>query len=96
IGIGAVVFAILRAGLLSLTGTGQTIASPFLMYIVAWLAGYQHNVFSDLVKRLLQVFKIGEDEDKVEGAFSLDIHRGEESSHLTSQQTETTKTKLEQ
>ena len=66
------------------------------MYIVAWLAGYQHNVFSDLVKRLLQVFKIGEDEDKVEGAVSLDIHRGEESSRIAGQLTETSKAKPEE
>jgi hypothetical protein len=76
IGVGAVVFAILRAGLLSVTGPGQSIASPFIIYIIAWLAGYQHNVFTDLVQRILKVFKI-EEETKVEGAVSLDVHQEE-------------------
>jgi hypothetical protein len=67
IGIGAAVFAILRAGLLSLTGPGQTVASPLMMYIVAWLAGYQQNVFTDIVRRLLQVFKLGGDEERARG-----------------------------
>jgi hypothetical protein len=76
IGVGAVSFAILRAGLLSVTGPGQTIASPFILYILAWLAGYQHNVFTDIIKRIMKVFKI-EEEREVEAAVSLDIHKDE-------------------
>jgi hypothetical protein len=86
-GVGAVVYAILRAGLLSLTGPGQSIASPFFIYVLAWLAGYQHNVFTDIIKRILKVFKI-EDEPRVEGAVSLDIHQPEEETKVSGQITE--------
>jgi len=27
-------------------------------YILAWLAGYQQNIFTDLVKRIMKVFQI--------------------------------------
>jgi hypothetical protein len=57
IGIGAFVYMIMRAGLISLTGsTSQSITSPYIIYVLAWLAGYQHNVFTELVKRVIKVF----------------------------------------
>jgi hypothetical protein len=57
-GIGAVVFTIMRVGLLSLTMSGsQQIGSPIVIYILSWLCGYQHNVFTDIVKRVLKVFE---------------------------------------
>lgn len=58
IGLGAVVFIIMRIGLLSLTiGSSPQIGSPLVIYIFAWLCGYQHNVFTDIVKRVLKVFE---------------------------------------
>jgi len=65
IGVGAVVYAILRAGLLSIMGPTESIASPFVIYLLAWLAGYQQNVFTEIVKRILKVFKL-EDGGQVE------------------------------
>lgn len=57
LGIGAFVYMVMRAGLISLTGsTSQTIASPYIIYVLAWLGGYQHNVFTVLVKRVIKVF----------------------------------------
>ena len=61
-GVGAVVYIILRAGLLSLGGAAQEINSPYILYLTAWLAGYQHNLFTDIIKRLLKVFKVEEEE----------------------------------
>jgi hypothetical protein len=61
IGVGAVIYLILRAGLLSLSGPTQEINSPLIIYLLAWLAGYQQNVFTSLVKRMLKVFEIEED-----------------------------------
>lgn len=61
IGVGAVIYLILRAGLLSLSGPAQEITSPLIIYLLAWLAGYQQNVFTNLVKRMLKVFEFGED-----------------------------------
>lgn len=58
LGIGAVIFIIMRVGLLSLTmGGSQQIASPMVIYILSWLGGYQHNVFTDIVKRVLKAFE---------------------------------------
>lgn len=61
IGVGAVIYLILRAGLLSISGPTQEITSPLAIYLLAWLAGYQQNVFTSLVKRILKVFAIEED-----------------------------------
>ncbi len=61
IGVGAVIYLILRAGLLSISGPDQQITSPLIIYLLAWLAGYQQNVFTSLVKRMLKVFEIEED-----------------------------------
>lgn len=58
IGVGAVIFLILRAGLLSITGPSEAINSPLVIYLLAWLSGFQQNVFTDMIRRLLQVFKI--------------------------------------
>jgi len=63
-GVGAVIFLVLRAGLISLTGPDQAITSPFVMYVIAWLSGYQHNVFTDILKRILKIFEVGSDEKK--------------------------------
>jgi hypothetical protein len=62
-GVGAVIFLIIRAGLLSLTGPGD-ISSPTIMYILAWLGGYQQNVFTDLLKRILKLFEVGNKDEK--------------------------------
>ncbi len=63
-GVGAVIFLILRAGLLSLTGPEQGITSPFVMYVIAWLSGYQQNVFTDILKRILKIFKVDSNDQK--------------------------------
>ena len=60
IGVGAVIYLVLRAGLLSITGPGQDISSPLIIYLLAWLTGYQQNVFTGIVKRMLKVFEIEE------------------------------------
>jgi len=65
IGVGAVIYLILRAGLLSLSGPAQEITSPLIIYLLAWLAGYQQNVFTSLVKRMLKVFEIDEDKGEI-------------------------------
>ena len=58
--IGAFIYWIMRAGLISLTaGEVKTIDSPYIIYILAWLAGYQHNVFTSIVKRILKILEIG-------------------------------------
>ncbi len=55
---GAFVHLMLSAGLLSLSS--GNLSSPLVIYIFAGLAGYQHNVFTDLIKRLLKVLAVSE------------------------------------
>jgi hypothetical protein len=62
-GVGAVIFLIIRAGLISLTGPDE-ISSPFIMYLLAWLSGYQQNIFTDILKRILKLFEIGNKEEE--------------------------------
>ena len=58
--LGAFIYWVMRAGLISLTGGEvKTIDSPYIIYILAWLAGYQHNVFTSIVKRVLKILEIG-------------------------------------
>jgi hypothetical protein len=63
VAMGAFIFLIMQGGLISITGSVDSITSPIVIYILAGLAGYQHNVFTDLIKRLMKVFGI---EDKKE------------------------------
>jgi hypothetical protein len=60
IGIGAVVYLFMHVGLFSIVGANANIASPLVIYVFAWLAGYQQNIFTDLVKRMMKTL-MGED-----------------------------------
>ncbi len=64
LGVGTATFLILRAGLLSLLGPEGGIVSPIVIYILALLGGYQHNVFTDIVKRMIQVFQVKDPTEK--------------------------------
>lgn len=65
VGMGFIIFVFVSAGAFSLSAGSGTISSPYLLYILAGLAGYQHNVFTDLVKRMLKVLEIDK-KDKIE------------------------------
>ncbi|MBN2147603.1 MAG: hypothetical protein JW726_09450 [Anaerolineales bacterium] len=68
-GIGVVIYLVMNAGLWSLTSSGsQSINQPAIIYVLAWLAGFQQNVFTSIVKRLIKVFEIEgqKEEAKVE------------------------------
>ena len=54
VGIGAVVYLFMHVGLYTTIGNKGDIASPLLIYVLAWLAGYQQNIFTDLVKRMMK------------------------------------------
>ncbi len=55
--VGLFMYGAIQVGLLSLTNNGS-INSPFIIYVLAWLGGYQHNVFTDIVKRVIKAFEI--------------------------------------
>ncbi len=50
---GAVIYLVMSSGLISIAG-----GSSIITYILAGLAGYQHNVFTDLVKQLLKKLEL--------------------------------------
>jgi hypothetical protein len=54
VGIGAVVYLFMHVGLFATIGNHGDIASPLIIYVLAWLAGYQQNIFTDLVKRMMK------------------------------------------
>lgn len=58
---GLVVVVIAYVGLISLipnsTTEGIAISTPWAIYLLAFLTGYQHNVFIDLLKRALKVLE---------------------------------------
>jgi hypothetical protein len=75
IGMGAVVYLFLHVGLFSIVGANADIASPLVIYVFAWLAGYQQNVFTDLVKRMMKTL-MGEnakteDDEEVKPTFEV-------------------------
>ncbi len=61
VAMGAIIYLFVSAGALSITAGGQ-ISSPMIIYILAGLSGYQHNIFTDLVKRMLKALEIGGEE----------------------------------
>ena len=58
---GAIIYLFMMLGSLSIT-SGE-ISSPVITYILAGLAGYQHKVFTNLVKRMLKVLEFDEQEE---------------------------------
>jgi len=57
-GVGAVIYLIILTGLVGLVPQGTTeLSVPWTVYILAFLSGYQHNVFTEIIKRILKVFE---------------------------------------
>ena len=61
---GAIIYLFMMLGSLSISS--GDISSPVIIYILAGLAGYQHKVFTNLVKRMLKVLEIEEKEDSTQ------------------------------
>ncbi|MEA3350586.1 MAG: hypothetical protein U9Q82_08205 [Chloroflexota bacterium] len=58
---GAIIYLFVSAGVLSMAA--GDIESPVIIYIMAGLSGYQHNIFTDLIKRMLKVLDLGDDKE---------------------------------
>jgi len=58
--LGAFVFLVLKLGLLSLSAgeSVQDISSPFIIYLLAFIVGYQQNVAWSIVRRIVKVFQL--------------------------------------
>jgi hypothetical protein len=61
--LGSFVFLVSKFSLISLfSGSGeQEITSPFVIYLLAFVVGYQQNVAWALIRRILKVFQLGDD-----------------------------------
>ena len=66
VALGAIIYLFVSAGALSVTTAGE-ISSPMIIYILAGLCGYQQNIFTDLVKRMLKALELGGEEEEEEG-----------------------------
>jgi hypothetical protein len=67
--LGAFSFLIIRAGLFSLTsggGSSAAITSPYFLYVMAWIVGFQQNVAYDIVRRVLGIFRVETPKKNVE------------------------------
>lgn len=61
IALGGFVFLVIQAGFLSLTAStngGDAIQSALVIYVLAWICGFKQNVVYEIVRRILDVFKV--------------------------------------
>ncbi len=69
VALGAFVFLIIQAGFFSLTAganAGQTIQSAAVIYVLAWICGFKQNVVYEIVRRILDVFRVNVQTDGTE------------------------------
>ncbi len=57
---GAITYLFVSTGALSIVQS-EEISSPMTIYILAGLSGYQHNIFTNLVKRMIKTMQINRD-----------------------------------
>ena len=64
--LGAFIYLVVQGGLLSMTAEAsiQDITSPFIIYLFAFIVGYQQNVAWGLVRRVVQVFQLSGSEGR--------------------------------
>lgn len=65
VALGGFVFMIIQAGFFSLTNgssNGQQIESAAVIYVLAWICGFKQNVVYEIVRRILDVFKVNPEE----------------------------------
>jgi len=61
VALGGFVFLVIQAGFLSLTAGatgGEAIQSALVIYVLAWVCGFKQNVVFEIVRRILDVFKV--------------------------------------
>ncbi len=62
--LGAFAFLAIQAGLFSLTaGSDSRINSAAVVFLLAWMSGYQQNVVYNMVRRILRAFRLDDDPD---------------------------------
>ncbi|NJN45099.1 MAG: hypothetical protein HC806_10540 [Anaerolineae bacterium] len=64
--IGAFIFLFIKISFNVTAGnTTLEIGSPWMVYIMAFIAGYQQNVLYDIIKQVLKLFKIGGEDRQI-------------------------------
>jgi ABC-type multidrug transport system fused ATPase/permease subunit len=56
--IGAFIFIALRIGIILTYDQTINIQNPFIIYIIAWIAGFQQNVVYEIVRQIIKLFRI--------------------------------------
>lgn len=59
--LGGFIFLVIQAGFFSLTAgiePGLNIRSAFVIYVLAWISGFKQNVVYEIVRRILDVFRV--------------------------------------
>lgn len=65
ISLGGFVYLVIQAGFLSLTAGasgGEVIQSAAVIYVFAWICGFKQNVIYEIVRRILDVFRVNTEE----------------------------------
>ena len=73
--LGGFVYLLIQAGFLSLTAgasSGETIHSAAVIYVFAWICGFKQNVIYEIVRRILDVFRVDDKEIDTETASILE------------------------
>lgn len=73
--LGVFVFLVIKAGLLSMSvgNSGEDISTPYVIYALAFIVGYQQNVAFDLMRRILKVFQLSDGASKSDGVSNAGI-----------------------
>lgn len=67
VALGGFVFLVIQAGFLSLTAGGaggEAIQSALVIYVLAWVCGFKQNVVYEIVRRILDVFKVNPEKNE--------------------------------
>jgi hypothetical protein len=57
--LGSIIYLVMSVGVISITSGRSTITSPEIIYLLSGIAGFQHNVFTSIVKRAIKIFETG-------------------------------------
>ena len=54
--IGIVTFLLVRIGI-GFTVEGVNVSSPYAIYMIAWVAGFQQNILYEIIRQMLRIFR---------------------------------------
>ncbi len=66
--IGAFIFIALRIGIILTYDQTINISNPLIIYIIAWIAGFQQNVVYEIVRQIIKLFRIERSNNPTSGS----------------------------